>query len=107
MTKYSTCIFLICLSFHIVSPFLSDVLDGASVIVDVAYDYYIGWVNIQGNTTHLYTICTMSAQHLRRWSNIIQMLYRCFVFTGMPARGSVGEGWVGVTEEVRMIGYVR
>ena len=24
-------------------------------------------------------ICTTSAQRLRRWSNIVQMLYKCFV----------------------------
>ena len=28
-----------------------------------------------------YNICTTSAQRLRRWSNIVQMLYKCFVFT--------------------------
>ena len=33
------------------------------------------------NTKHLYNICTTSAQR-RRWSNIVQMLYKCFVFTG-------------------------
>ena len=31
---------------------------------------------------HLYNICTTSAQRLRRWSNIVQMLYKCFVFAG-------------------------
>ena len=34
------------------------------------------------NTKHLYNICTTSAQLLRRWSNIVQMLYKCFVFAG-------------------------
>ena len=34
------------------------------------------------NTIHLFHICTMSAQRLRRWSNIVQMLYKCFVFAG-------------------------
>ena len=38
------------------------------------------------NTKHLYNICTTSAQRLRRWSNIVQMLYKCFVFTGHPPR---------------------
>ena len=33
------------------------------------------------NTRHLYNICTTSAQRLRCWSNIVQMLYKCFVFT--------------------------
>ena len=39
--------------------------------------------NFSANTKHLYTICTTSAQLLRRWSNIVQMLYKCFVFTGL------------------------
>ena len=34
------------------------------------------------NTKHLHNICTTSAQRLRRWSNIVQMLYKCFVFAG-------------------------
>ena len=34
------------------------------------------------NTKHLNTICTTSAQCLQRYSNIVQMLYSCFVFTG-------------------------
>ena len=38
------------------------------------------------NTKHLYNICTTSAQRLRRWSNIAQMLYKCFVFTGILCR---------------------
>ena len=34
------------------------------------------------NTKHSYNICTTSAQRLRRWSNIVQMLYKSFVFAG-------------------------
>ena len=34
------------------------------------------------NTKYLYDICTTPAQRLRRWSNIVQMLYKCFVFAG-------------------------
>ena len=34
------------------------------------------------NTKHLYNMCTTSAQRLRRWSNIAQILNKCFVFTG-------------------------
>ena len=30
----------------------------------------------------LYILCTESAQRLRRRSNIVQMLYKCFVFAG-------------------------
>ena len=32
------------------------------------------------NTKHLYSICTTAAQRLRRWSDIVQMLYKCFVY---------------------------
>ena len=34
------------------------------------------------NTKHLYNICTTSAQRPRRWSDIVQMLCKCFVFNG-------------------------
>ena len=32
---------------------------------------------IPANAKHLYSICTTSAQRLRRWSNIVQMLCKC------------------------------
>ena len=35
------------------------------------------------NTKHLHSICTTSAQRLRRWPNILQMLYQYFVFAGI------------------------
>ena len=35
------------------------------------------------NTKHLYSICTTSAPRLRRWSNIVQMLHKYFVFVGL------------------------
>ena len=35
------------------------------------------------STTHLYNICTTPAQRLRRWPNIVQMLYKCLVFAGL------------------------
>ena len=34
------------------------------------------------NRKHVYNICTTSAQRLRRWSDIVQMSYKCFVFAG-------------------------
>ena len=34
------------------------------------------------NISILHDICTTSAQRLRRWSNIVQMLCKCFVITG-------------------------
>ena len=39
-------------------------------------------VSIPANTKHLYNMYTTSAQRLRRWSNIVYMLYKCFMFTG-------------------------
>ena len=30
-------------------------------------------------------ICTTPAQRLRRWSSIVQLLYRCFEFAGLAA----------------------
>ena len=38
---------------------------------------------IPGNTKHLYNICTMLDQRRRRWTDVVQMLYKCFVFAGM------------------------
>ena len=37
-------------------------------------------------TKHLYNMCTKLAQRLRRWPNIVQMLYKYFVFTGWLQR---------------------
>ena len=34
------------------------------------------------NTKHLNNICTTSAQRLRRWANIVQLVYKCFALTG-------------------------
>ena len=34
------------------------------------------------NTKHLYNSCTMLDQRRRRWADVVQMLYNCFVFTG-------------------------
>ena len=39
------------------------------------------------NTKYLYNICTTSAQRIRRWSSIVQMLYKCFVFPGVMLPG--------------------
>ena len=39
--------------------------------------------HIPGNTNHLYKICTTLAQRFWRWTNIVQMLYKCFVFAGI------------------------
>ena len=34
------------------------------------------------NTKHFYNICTMLDQRRRRWADVVQMLYKCFVFAG-------------------------
>ena len=34
------------------------------------------------NTKRLYNICTMLVQRRRRWADVVQMLYKCFVFAG-------------------------
>ena len=34
------------------------------------------------NTRHLYSICTMLDQRRSRWADVVQMLYKCFVFAG-------------------------
>ena len=39
------------------------------------------------NTKHLHTIRTTSAQRLRSGSNIVQMLYKCFVHWGVSTYG--------------------
>ena len=36
----------------------------------------------QANTKHLYSICKMLGQRRRRWTDVVQMLYKCFVFAG-------------------------
>ena len=38
---------------------------------------------ILANTKHLYNICTTLDQRRRRWADVVQMLYKCFVFAGM------------------------
>ena len=56
--------------------------DGLNISIHFTILYIIAF---PGNTKHLSNICTMYAQRLRRWSNIVQMLYKCFVFTGLAA----------------------
>ena len=40
--------------------------------------------NIPVNTKHLCNICTMLDQRRRRWADVVRMLYKCFVFAGIP-----------------------
>ena len=41
-------------------------------------------VFVSVNTKHLYNICTMLDQRRRRWADVLQMLYKSFVFAGRP-----------------------
>ena len=34
------------------------------------------------NTKHLYNSCTKLDQRRRRWADVVQVLYKCFVFAG-------------------------
>ena len=42
----------------------------------------MSYSSFRANTKHLYNIGTQPAQRLRRWSNTVQMFYKCFVFIG-------------------------
>ena len=44
---------------------------------------YVPQSAIPANTKHLYTICIMLDQRRRRWADVVQMLYKCFVFLGI------------------------
>ena len=44
--------------------------------------HYAACNNNPANSKHLYNICTTAAKRLRRWSNTVQMVYKCFLFTG-------------------------
>ena len=45
--------------------------------------YYEVLSGIPASTNHWNNICTTSAQRLQRWSNIVQMSYKCLVFAGI------------------------
>ena len=38
---------------------------------------------IPANTKYLYSVYTMLSQRRRRWTDVVSMLYKCFVFAGM------------------------
>ena len=40
-------------------------------------------LSVLATTKHLYNICTAPAKRLRRCANIVQMLYKCFMFAGL------------------------
>ena len=47
--------------------------------------FFLTWMTERGTcpaNTHFYNFCTTTAKCLRSWSNVVQMFYKCFVFTG-------------------------
>ena len=63
---------------------------------------------LPANKEYLYSICTTTAQRLRRWSNVVQMLYS-FVFAGRgpsphpDPHGFLSYGWVGVPHHLSVL----
>ena len=45
------------------------------------------------NKKHLYNICTMSGQRWKRWADVVQMLYKCFVFAWVCKYDSRAGRW--------------
>ena len=61
---------------------------------------YFSYYATPANRKHLNDMCTMPAQRLR-WSNIVQMLYKCFVFAGTARYVyHVGQWWARVIDAV-------
>ena len=53
-----------------------------------------GW-QLPRNHKMLYNIYTTSVQRPRRWSKIVEMLYKCFVFAGSKADLKVDvDSWI-------------
>ena len=52
-------------------------------LLEILTLYLSNCLNIAANTNHLYDICTMLDQRRRRWADVVEMLYDCFVFAGM------------------------
>ena len=69
----------------------------------------VAWFPVP-NTKQLYNICTTAAQRLRRWSNVVQMLYKCFVFAGYLCWGCATGSyplWGSLGGVVRLINAIR
>ena len=69
-------------------PFDSPLVIIAIICLIIIICWRVQMVQFQANTEHLYHICTMLAQRRRRWANVVQMLYKCFVFAGIVSRGT-------------------
>ena len=60
------------------------IIRSAFVFVSMPPSCYAMYIPV--NTNHLYNICTMLDQRRRCWADIVQMLYKCFVFAGNVLR---------------------
>ena len=56
---------------------------------------------IPASTKHLYNICTMLGQRRRRWAAVVQMLYKCFVFTGMCIWSEIHKAMLFISDKIR------
>ena len=50
------------------------------------------------STKHLHNICTMMDQRRKLWGDVVQMLYKCFVFAGRCE----SYGYVLITEKINV-----
>ena len=50
--------------------------------VNITTKHRNSYILYPANTKHLYNICTMLDQRRRRWADVVQMLYKCFVLAG-------------------------
>ena len=57
-----------------------------STIQKAYYSDYYNMQRVAWGTKYLHNICTMLDQRRRRWDNVVQMLYKCFVFTGVKCQ---------------------
>ena len=45
--------------------------------------HQVRYRGISVNTNHLYNICTILVQHRRRWADVVQIMYKCFMFASI------------------------
>ena len=64
---------------HSISKIFVNAHDLDAYYIHLFYTHFLN--GFSANTKHLYTICTMLNQ--RRGADVVQMLYKCFVFAGL------------------------
>ena len=82
----------ICITLHNVGPTSSPLVQHCTNVIQMftgesfftsghCLVSYLSYSTLPANTTHLYNICTMWDQRRRCWADVVQMLYKCFVFS--------------------------